>query len=39
VARRRFGGWSRRFQVSEEELAALVALPDTEQTNFKQGTP
>lgn len=31
---REFGNWSRSFQLTVEELAALVALPDKEQENL-----
>lgn len=35
VADRRFGSWRRGFQVSVDELAALVSLPDRNQQNLK----
>lgn len=39
VADRRFGAWSRRFQVSVPELAALVSLPDHDQENVPIARP
>lgn len=39
VALRRFGGWSRRFKLSFEELAGLVALPDRDQQNLVTAAP
>jgi hypothetical protein len=39
VARRRFGSWSRRFQLSVEELAGLIALPDRNQENITTAEP
>jgi len=39
VARRDFGRWTLRFQVSGEELAALLAIPDRSQDNITTGGP
>lgn len=34
VAARRFAGWSRSFQASQQELAALLSIPDKQQHNL-----
>lgn len=39
VADREFRGWSRRFQASVPELAALVSLPDHDQRNIAYAQP
>jgi len=39
VADRRFRSWSRRFQTSVPELAALVALPSTKNANIHHAQP
>ncbi|PSP57016.1 hypothetical protein BRC72_11485 [Halobacteriales archaeon QH_7_66_36] len=39
VADRRFKGWSRSFQTSIPELAALVSLPSTQQENIQNAKP
>lgn len=39
VADRRFRGWSRSFQTSVPELAALVSLPNTQQENIQTSEP
>jgi len=39
VADRRFRGWSRSFQTSVPELAALVSLPNRSQENIQKSEP
>ncbi|NLV13225.1 hypothetical protein [Haloarcula argentinensis] len=39
VADRRFKGWSRSFQTSVPELAALVSLPSIQQENIQNAQP
>lgn len=39
VRDRQFGSWSRRFQASVHELAALVSIPDRTQENIRFAQP
>lgn len=39
VARREFDRWTLRFQVSMQELAGLLAIPDRVQDNYQTATP
>ena len=35
VAQRRFSGWTRSFQTTAKELAALLSMPDKQQENIR----
>lgn len=39
VKRRRFNGYSLKFQASVDELAALLAIPDRSQQNLRRAEP
>lgn len=39
VRDRRFGDWSRRFQATVDELAALVSIPNRTQENIRYSQP
>ncbi len=39
VRDREFGGWSRKFRATQAELASLVTLPDSNQSNITHSTP
>ena len=39
VNQRRFKGWSRSFQTSPQELAALLTVPDRQQENISYSQP
>jgi hypothetical protein len=39
VRRREFDGWSLAFQASQQELAALVSIPDRNQKNISYSQP
>jgi len=39
VQRREFDGWSLAFQASQQELAALVSIPDRNQKNISYSQP
>lgn len=39
VRNREFGGWSRKFRATQNELASLVSLPDRKQSNISNSTP
>lgn len=39
ISNREFDGWSRSFQVTREELAGLVSLPEKQQSNLSYAAP
>lgn len=39
VSDRRFGSWGQSFQLSIEELAGVVSLPDIQQSNIEYANP